>query len=381
MSTPPLATTPEACAAAIAALPGIGPVSLEALLASAGGDPVEAWRQVVSGEAQRPSPRGQSATGADAPAVKGSWAARAVDPERAWMEASRHGVKVTWRGMPGYPAALAADPEPPPVLFWRGDITCLQRPCAAVVGTRHCTPEGRRMAADLGRDLAAAGACVVSGLALGIDGSAHRGALSSGADGATVGVAASGADRPYPARHAGLWEEVVAAGAVISETAPGQPAQRWRFPARNRMIAGLVAVVVVVESHAAGGSLLTVEAALRRGVEVRAVPGPVRSPASAGTNQLLFDGAAPVRDAADVLDVLGLDLRRRAGAVPAAQRRAHRPAGAAGAALAAVGWAPATLNRLATTSGMALPDLLAALEQLRSDGLVDEESGWWRRLR
>ncbi len=228
---------------------------------------------------------------------------------------------MTWPGRPDYPSALVNDPERPGVLFWRGDLRHLARPCVAVVGTRRATLDGRSVAFELGRDLAAAGICVVSGLALGIDGAAHAGALRSarasvargaGAIGAgPAGVAASGVDVPYPRRHAGLWEQVVTSGVMLSETLPGRPAQAWRFPARNRIIAGLAAMVVVVESHAAGGSLITAEAAMARGIEVRVVPGPVHSSASAGSNQLLYDGPGPVRNAQDVLDGLGIFLAPR----------------------------------------------------------------------
>lgn len=198
----------------------------------------------------------------------------------------------------------------------------------------------------MGRDLAAAGICVVSGLALGIDGAAHAGALSFGQDvtgstsrrgtGATgaapappAGVGASGVDVPYPRRQTRLWEQVAQIGVILSETPPGRPAQAWRFPARNRIIAALSQMVVVVESHQAGGSLITAEAAIYRGIDVRAVPGPVRSPASAGSNQLLHDGPAPVRNAQDVLDGLGIFLpgpeRRAKGAAADGHRVGRVP--------------------------------------------------------
>ena len=172
----------------------------------------------------------------------------------------------------------------------------------AIVGTRRCTHYGREVAFELGRDLARAGICVVSGLALGIDGAAHAGVLDalaaghrrgatgsrrSGGEAGTagpVGVAASGVDVAVPPAPRRLWSRVAAAGAVLSETAPGQPAQAWRFPARNRIIAGLAGAVVVVESHAGGRLDAHRRRRPARGVEVMAVPGPVHSPASAGTN-------------------------------------------------------------------------------------------------
>ena len=267
-------------------------------------------------------------------------------------------------------------------------------------GTRHATPGGRALAFELGRDLAEAGVCVVSGLALGIDGASHRGALVTGRPGATVGVAASGVDRVYPARHHGLWEAVVEFGAVISETPPGYPAQTWRFPARNRIIAGLVSMVVVVESHAAGGSLITADAAIQRGIEVRAVPGPVQSPASAGTNQLLYDGPGPVRDATDILIALGTAVPTRPVATPprtesqpragSLARRgqprhddrdadADRPPPMA-AMLEIMGWQPRSLNWIVARRGDGIAAVAADLESLAAEGRVREERGWWQRL-
>lgn len=373
-SGPPAARA-AACAAALAGLPGAGPASLTRLLVDAG-DPVEAWERVLAGRSVRPPGREVGRR-----VVPWDVAARRVDVDAAWTASASRGVQVTWLGAPTYPAALAADPLPPPVLFWRGDLGRLEARRVAVVGTRRCTPDGAATAFGLGRDLAGAGLCVVSGLALGVDGAAHRGALASRGPGSTVGVAASGVDRAYPRSHAALWEEVVGAGAVLSETPPGYPAQAWRFPARNRIIAGLAELVVVVESHAAGGSLLTVDAALERGIEVGVVPGPVRCPASAGTNQLLSDGSMPVRGAADVLDALGLF-----GPAPAATP-AGPPAAASTGALPAgvrqvlevVGWRPTSFNSIVGASGLGVGVAAAALDELRVAGLVVEERGWWQR--
>jgi DNA processing protein len=371
-----------AYAVALSLLPGVGPVSLGHLLA--GGDPEEAWADVAAGRSRRPPTRRPSTPGR----VEWDTAARRIDPTEAWARTQAAGIDVTWTGRPDYPAALRDDPAPPAVLFWRGSLDALAAPCVALVGTRHATPEGRALAFEMGEDLAAAGVCVVSGLALGIDGAAHRGALHTGRPGATVGVAASGADRAYPLRHKALWEEVVRLGAVISETPPGRPAQTWRFPARNRIIAGLVAMVVVVESHAAGGSLITADAAIERGIEVRAVPGPVRSPASAGTNQLLYDGPGPVRNAADILLALGT-------AVPATATLRHRtqpetrdaavdgPARAAApepAFLTAMGWQPRSFNWIVAHGGSDVAAVADGLEELASAGRVKEERGWWQRL-
>lgn len=171
----------------------------------------------------------------------------------------------------------------------------------AVVGARRASAYGRDVAYQLGRDLAAAGMTVVSGMALGIDGTAHRGALQVG--GRTIAVLAGGPERPYPHSHRRLYEQIVAEGAVISERPPGSRAQRWGFPARNRLIAALAVKTVVVEGTENSGAMHTVRFAEELGQSAAAVPGPVTSPLSAGTNKLLYDQSGGlVRDARDVLD-------------------------------------------------------------------------------
>ena len=166
-------------------------------------------------------------------------------------------------------------------------------------------------------------------------------------------------------------------GAVVSETPPGQPAQAWRFPSRNRLIAGLAEMVVVVECHSRGGSWHTVDAATKRGTDVGAVPGSVRSAASVGTNRLLHEGAVPVRGAQDVLDALGMfDARPAPGSVP-------RPDGAMRtmdkAVLAAVGWHPLCLDEVVERSGLPVTAVVVALERLEANGSVGGEAGWWVR--
>lgn len=390
----PADALPQAAyALALASLPGAGPVGLARLLSVA--SPAEAWRRVLAGEEHRPP----AARGPGQARVPWDVAAARFDVEAHWTRAHRASIEVTWIGDARYPEALVGDPLPPAVLFWRGDLAgTLGLPCVAVVGTRRATPEGRSLACELGRGLAEAGVCVASGLALGIDRAAHLGALNSGLAGATLGVAASGVDHVYPPSQADVWEAVAGVGAVLSETPPGHPAQRWRFPVRNRIIAGLASMVVVVESYESGGALLTAEAALDRGVEVRAVPGPVRSPASAGTIQLLIDGAAPVRDAADILGALSLppagSLQKspRAGRArpDRTTRRSDGPAPdrfakdvtlgpEAVIVLESVGWALTSLGAVVERSGLGVATVARALDRLAADGLVVEDRGWWQR--
>ena len=204
------------------------------------------------------------------------------------------GFRFLARSDPPFPALLGAIHDPPPGLFLRGDaaVELLSRPAVAIVGARACSAYGRQIARSLGRDLAAAGLVVVSGLARGIDGEAHRGALE--ASGATVAVLGCGIDRDYPAAHRELARQVAATGLVVSEYAPGVEPAPWRFPARNRIVAGLCAATVVVEARERSGALITADFALEEGREVFAVPGEITSALSAGANALLRLGATPL---------------------------------------------------------------------------------------
>lgn len=213
------------------------------------------------------------------------------------------GLSAVCRCAASYPERLRALADPPAVLHVAGDLAALgELPAVAVVGARHGSSYGLEVARGLGRALGAAGVPVVSGLALGVDSAAHEGALEGG--GRPVGVLAGGADVPYPARGRRLHGRVVEAGCVVSELPPGFTARRWCFVARNRLIAALAEITVVVEAAERSGSLTTASFAEELGRGVGAVPGQVTSRLAAGTNGLLAAGAAVVRDASDVLDVL-----------------------------------------------------------------------------
>ena len=283
------------------------------------------------------------------------------------------------------------DPEPPGLLFCLGNLDLLRAPLAvSVVGTRRCTALGRTVAGTLGRDLASAGAVVVSGLALGIDGAAHRGALDEGPH--VVGVVAGGLDVVYPRANRPLWEEVSQRGVLISEVPTGWRPNRWRFPARNRLIAGLSEAVVVVESHERGGALTTADEAIRRNRAVMAVPGSVLSSASRGTNALLVDGAIPVRDAIDVLAYLGrpvpaaladpsatdstvdqagelVQLPLQSASAPD-RHDAPPPDSIAGRILAEVATGPVHLDHLVVATGLSVADVLIAVQELEAAGRV-----------
>jgi DNA processing protein len=208
---------------------------------------------------------------------------------------------------PDWPAGLATlEDSAPRALFGRGDRELLgalaERPTVTVIGARRAGAYGIEVARSLGRELAAAGLVVLSGMAFGIDSAAHQGALEAG--GLTVAVLGSGPDRAYPRARARLYEGIVGQGLVLSELPPLTPTFRWMFPARNRLMAALAELTVVVEAAERSGSLITAEMAADCGRPVGAVPGPVTSWRSAGANMLLADGAAVIRDAQDVLDRL-----------------------------------------------------------------------------
>jgi DNA processing protein len=217
-----------------------------------------------------------------------------------------------------FPIGLRDAADAPWVLIGRGDPVLLERlepeATVTIVGARRASTYGREVARDLGRDLTAAGLLVTSGLAFGIDACAHRGALDTGT---TVAVLGCGADVAYPASHRSLWRRICERGLVLSELPPGTSAWRWSFPARNRIMAALAGMTVVVEAAKRSGSLITADLAADLGRDLGAVPGPVNSRGSAGTNDLLSGGACLVRDAQDVLDaMLGPGVRKAERAGP-----------------------------------------------------------------
>jgi DNA processing protein len=264
------------------------------------------------------------------------------------------------------PPLLRAIHDPPKRLFLRGagESELLSQPAVGIVGARACSPYGAQVARMLGRELAAAGVVVVSGLARGIDGEAHRGALQSG--GHTVAVLGCGIDRDYPAAHTALAREIAERSLLVSEYEPGIEPAAWRFPARNRIIAGLCAATVVVEARERSGALITADFALEEGREVFAVPGEITSALSAGTNALLRLGATPLTSPADVLESFGIVLQEAA-----------RPAiGEAAASL--LEHLPASVDELVRTTALPASDLAAALAELELADAVHEEDGMYR---
>jgi len=302
--------------------------------------------------------------------------ARRRTPEACWEQCRQAGIEVLTTGDPRFPAQLLDDPACPPVLFARGDPCVLDARRVGIVGTRNATQRGRQTAARFGYELAEAGVVVVSGLARGVDGAAHRGALAA-AGAPPVGVVGNGLDRAYPRQHAELWEAVAERGLLLSEWPPGTPPDAFRFPLRNRVLAALVEVLVVVESRERGGSLITAREALARQIEVMAVPGSLQTRAASGVNQLLRDGAAPATDTTDILVALGLD-GRRAGRSRFDPR--PLPRGLDADIVERCRRAPSSIEQLADGFDLTLGEAAMALARLERDGWLRETGGWFEAL-
>lgn len=292
---------------------------------------------------------------------------------------------------PDYPRPLLHLHAPPPLLFIRGDATVLGRPAVALVGSRNATAYGRRVAERLATELSAAGVVVVSGLARGVDGAAHRGALAGAAP--TVAVVGGGVERASPRAHAGLYRQILAdGGAVVGEYLPGTAVQPFHFPVRNRILAALSLGVVVVEAARRSGALITAARARELGREVMAVPGPVDRATSAGANALLRDGATPVLEVRDIIEAVGLGelaWRRRGHAAPGPGRHVGSPSGATPPGFApnspeALIWGaleePGPADEVVRRVGLSTSRVLSALTRLEMAGHVRREgAGAYRR--
>lgn len=364
--------TEHVVAAALASLPQVGPQRLRVLVNELGAS--DAWR-IIRGELP-PTPRIAALFAQhDLGRV---WRQSATDQllEHIAESLTTSGMSVLLLSDAEYPEALRGDPSAPAVLFVRGNITALRHRRVGVVGTRAASAAGRHFARKLSCELAANGVAVVSGLARGIDAAAHLGALDALDSAPPIAVVASGLDVVYPREHATLWGSVAEHGVVLSESPPGCAPDAFRFPLRNRILAALSEVLVVVESRETGGSMITVEEALKRGVTVMAVPGAPLSSTSAGTNQLLSQGAAPVRDATDVLVALGLDHERH---------RSHRetripPSPEDRVVLDALLQQPLTFDQLVQRVGLPIQDVAIRIGHLETQGWITANAGWWEAL-
>lgn len=272
------------------------------------------------------------------------------------------GARLLVRGEADYPEALLALEHPPLWVMTRGELRHLEPVGVAIVGTRQASPYGTRVAREIARVVTRAGGVVVSGLARGIDAVAHRAALEAG--GATIAVLGTGVDVPYPAGHRALLDEVAKYGLVMSECPLGAHATPGAFPERNRLIAALGRVTIVVEAGRASGALITASRATEIGREVMAVPGPVDAPQSVGCNLLIRDGAYIVTEIADVLHAAGLT-------VVASPARGAALQGGAKAVWEALAAGPLTADALAAVSRLPARTCLAVITELELAGLVE----------
>ena len=305
----------------------------------------------------------------DARVPPGERAARLAEAEALLASAARCGASVIVRGEADYPARLLDLPDPPPLLFALGNAATAAPPAVAIVGTRSSSAYGERVARELAGAVARAGGCVVSGMARGVDAAAHVAALEYG--GRTVAVLGTGVDVAYPAAHRALHRRIAAHGLVLSEHPPGEHAHAGAFPRRNRIVAALADVAVVVEAGVGSGALITAAHALELGRTVAAVPGPIDSAGSAGTNELLRDGASVIATTADLLALAGLTApaRRPPSLAPDEQRVWEALAGGAMDA-----------DTLAARTGLPATRCLTAITTLELAGAIEcELSGAIRR--
>jgi DNA processing protein len=368
---------------------GLGRASARALLAAFGSAPAV----LRAGPAQWRAVAGAAAAAALARRDQPEVEAR-LHAARAWLGAAPQRQVLTL-GDPGYPAALLSIEDPPLMLFVEGRAELLSAPALAIVGSRHPTPQGAANAREFAAHLSAEGWAIVSGLAQGIDGAAHEGALTG--PGGTVAVIGTGPDIAYPRQHAALARRIAEAGVLISEFAPGTPPLAENFPLRNRIIAGLGRGTLVVEAALQSGSLITARLSVEAGREVFAIPGSIHSPQSRGCHALIRQGAKLVESAADILEELqasggapdGRPGGRRAGAAspcaadaPAEREDADMPGDGADALLVALGHDPVTLDALGARTGLSAGVLGAQLLELELSGTVARlPGGLFQRLR
>ncbi|MBV9890517.1 MAG: DNA-protecting protein DprA [Rhizobacter sp.] len=278
-----------------------------------------------------------------------------------WLHAGDEPRDAIPIGEPRYPRALLQTADPPLLLYTRGAVELLQLPAIAIVGSGNPTPQGAQNARAFAAHLAGTGWAIVSGLALGIDGAAHEGAL--GAGGKTIAVVGTGLDIDYPPRHRGLAQRIAREGLLLSEFAIGTPPLAANFPARTRIIAGLARGTLVVEAAAQSGSLVTARLAAQAGRDVFAIPGSIDSPQSRGCHALIKQGAKLVEGASDIVEELG-PLRPPPTPVRATTAKASDPL------LEALGFAPVGLDELVARTGTSAAELSARLLELELQGRV-----------
>ena len=300
-----------------------------------------------------------------------------IAPTLDWAAQAGNGI-VTLAD-PDYPQALLDSADPPVLLYLKGRRDLLNQPMLAMVGSRNATAQGERDATAFARSLGEAGLTIVSGLALGIDAAAHRGALATAAS--TVAIIGTGADRLYPARNADLAREIAERGAILSEFPLGTPALANNFPRRNRIIAGMAKGCLVVEAAPRSGSLITARLSAEAGRDVFAIPGSIHSPQARGCHQLIRQGAKLVETSQDVLEELGWTSQSSHQQKVGAGGTANRPDSDEERVLTALGNSPCDLDTLSQRSGLTAAGLLAILLPMELGGrLAQLPGGLYQRL-
>ncbi|HEX7750596.1 MAG TPA: DNA-processing protein DprA [Bordetella sp.] len=355
--------------------PDLGP-SLAYALLSALGEPAQIYARRAA-ELMRHVPQSLALQLASEPLGE---IAEKIETTLRWVE--EPGRHILTLADPAYPRQLLTIADPPLLLYVAGDPAQLSKPGLAVVGARSATPGGAENARAFSRHLAAQGWSVVSGLALGIDGAAHEGALAAGPEGAgTVAVMGTGIDRIYPAAHRDLAHRIAAHGALISELPLGTQVRAFNFPRRNRLVAGLARGVLVVEAAKQSGSLITARLAAESGREVFAIPGSIHSPLSRGCHALIRQGAKLVETAQDITDELGLPTPDARPAPAARSVQARSPAAPESPLLHALGHDPLHLDALQARTGLDTATLQAQLLELELAGHVARlDDGRFQRL-
>jgi len=351
-------------------------IALPRLLQLAGGAR-ELWEILKTG-----GDRAAAMVGADRAS---SWVdvCRRTDPVQVLKGLDERGISIITTGDNRVHARLASIYDPPALLFMRGSEPPDDAPFVAVVGARRASGYGRWAAEAIGEELARRGAVVVSGAAYGVDGYAHRGCLRAG--GFTVAVLGCGIDRVYPPEHARLLRDIASSGCILSEYPPGEAPLAWHFPQRNRIIAGISHAVVVVEASERSGALITADIALEEGREVMAVPGPIGSSLSQGTNRLIQKGAKLVMEVEDICEELPVEY---VPATYAASGSSLGPGEGQGAdaspmertCVEALRGIPRSLDWLAAKTNVSAGELLACLTTMSFKGWVVEEAGGRYRL-
>lgn len=294
------------------------------------------------------------------------------DRVKDWCSLPQQGVLLV--GEPPVPEALSSLRDAPVMLWYRGQLSALQQPMLAIVGSRAATPAALEWTTQVAEAVAAAGVTVVSGLALGIDGAAHKGAVRSGR---TIAVMGTGPDRIYPARHQRLAQDILREGLLLTEFPPGTAPQARQFPSRNRIISGLCQTVLIVEASVQSGSMITARLAADQGRDVLAMPGAVNNPLSAGPHQLIRDGALLVENAEQILEAMDLSLPL--SGTPANHSATHPEPPPA--LVTMVDYSTTATDVIGLRAGLSPSELMTQLLELELNGWIRQQPGGYVRLR